>query len=145
LLGSHTGNNLAKAIFETLDAFNLTEKLFCITTDNASNNKKAMKALSKLLRKRKGVIWNWKECHISCLNHVIDLAIQAFLKSIKVIEIEEEEEELVVEEEPDDTMDDDEVEELEAEDEDADVSLSVAQAATEFHVVMRMLCDVVTV
>ena len=51
LHGSYTGKNLATAIFDTLDAFNLTEKLFCITTDNASNNKKAMKFLSKLLWK----------------------------------------------------------------------------------------------
>ena len=50
-----------------------------------------MKALSKLLKKRKKVIWNWKECHISCLNHVIDLGVQAFLKSIKILEEEVEE------------------------------------------------------
>ncbi len=134
------------AIFNTLDAFNLTEKLFCITTDNVSNNKKAMKFLSKLLWKWKGIRWNWKECHISCLNHVIDLAVQAFLKSIKVIETEEEEEvEKEVEEEEDveDIMEENEDDEWEEEDE--SVSRSVTQAASEFQAVMRKLREIVKV
>ena len=139
----HTGKNLAMAIFNTLDAFNLTEKLFCITTDNVSNNKKAMKFLSKLLWKQKGIRWNWKECHISCLNHVIDLAVQAFLKSIKVIETEEEEEEEEKEEDVEDIMEESEDDEWEEEDE--SVSRSVTQAASEFQAVMRKLREIVKV
>ena len=148
LLGSHTGNHLAKEIFETLDAFNLTEKLLCITTDNASNNKKAMKALSKLLKKWKKITWNWKECHISCLNHVLDLGVQAFLKSIKILDEEVEEEVLEDEEEVDDTMDEDTDEdenEDDDEDEDEEVTNTVAQAASEFQAIMQKLCEIVKV
>ena len=105
-----------------------------------------MKFLSKLLWKRKGIRWNWKECHIRCLNHVIDLAVQAFLKSIKVIETEEEEEvEKEVEEEEDveDIMEESEDDEWEEEDE--SVSRSVTQAASEFQAVMRKLREIVKV
>lgn len=124
LHGSHTGPRLAKSIFETLEEFKIAEKLFCITTDNASNNKKAMKCLSKLLQKRKKIIWKWKEYHISYLNHIIDLAVQAFLKSIKFIEDNKTEEEEEEEDDEDDDEDDieegdgdEEMEEEEVEDE----------------------------
>ena len=134
-------------IFDTLDAFNIAEKLFCITMDNASNNKKVMKCLSKLLLKWKGIRWKWQECHISCLNHVIDLAVQAFLKSIKVIEdskTEEEEEEEEDEWEDIDEEDEDEV--MEEEDEDEDLSLpQVMAGASEFQAIMYKLHEIVKV
>jgi hypothetical protein len=50
LTGSHTGENLASVIFDTLDGYNIAEKLHCITTDNASNNTKAMETLSIMLQ-----------------------------------------------------------------------------------------------
>ena len=93
LEASHTGAKLAREIFKTLDEFNIAEKLYCITTDNASNNTKAMRMLAKLLRRHKGVIWEWEENHISCLNHVINIAVQAFLKKIICLDNPDEEEE----------------------------------------------------
>jgi hypothetical protein len=56
--------------------------LFCITTDNASNNGKMMKRIGRHL-KDQGLNWKPAEHHVACLNHVINLAVQAFLKSIK--------------------------------------------------------------
>ena len=107
LHGKHNGWNLAHDIFDTLDRYNLAEKLFCITTDNASNNGKAMKILSKLLKKYKNVDWKWKERHISCLNHVIDIGVQAFLREIKCLEESSREEEEMGKHDDDDDGDDD--------------------------------------
>lgn len=149
MYGSHTGFKLATEIFDTLDTFNIAEKLFCITPDNASNNNKAMKCLSKLLVKRKGIKWDWKERHISCLNHVIDLAVQAFLKAIKVIENSETEEE--EEDQQDDSSDDDEDELTKEEDEEEDLLLpsaiaeKVATSAIEFQAIMWKLREIVKV
>lgn len=84
--GSHTGQNLASIVFETLEDFNVTKKLFCITTDNASNNTTMMSELSSLLKEQHNLDWDPKEHHIACLNHVINLAVQSFLKDIKVID-----------------------------------------------------------
>jgi hypothetical protein len=123
-------------IFDTLNAFNIAEKLFCITTDNASNNKKAMKCLSKLLLKQKGIRWTWQERHVNCLNHIIDLAVQAFLKSIKVIENSEIEEE--EEEEEDEEMEEDE-------DEDLLLPQAITAAASEFQAIMYKLREIVKV
>lgn len=138
-------------IFDTLDTFNIAEKLFCITTDNASNNKKAMKCLSKLLLKRKGIRWNWKEYHISCLNHVIDLAVQAFLKAIKVIEVSETEEKEKEDDEEEDIDDSDEDEIMEEEDEDEDLSLpapmieDMTASVSGFQIIMWKLRETVKV
>jgi len=84
LTGSHTGELLAQEVLDALNDFDLAEKLFCITTDNASNNGKLMKCLRKLLR-RQGIKWSAQKNHISCMNHVLNLAVQAFLKKIKAL------------------------------------------------------------
>jgi hypothetical protein len=57
LQGSHTGEKLAEEIYNALDQYNIIEKLFCITTDNASNNSTAMTELSSLLLTNKGSLF----------------------------------------------------------------------------------------
>ena len=42
-----------------------------------------MKRISNRLEDDKGIIWDPKKHHVACLNHVINLAVQDFLKSIK--------------------------------------------------------------
>ena len=44
-----------------------------------------MKRLSKLLMKHKGLAWPWEESHISCLNHINNIAVDALLKQIKAL------------------------------------------------------------
>jgi len=84
LEGHHTGEHLSQEVMKVLIDFSLVEKLFCITSDNARNIKKLMVCLSKAVRFY-GVEWDANKCHISCLNHVLNLAVQAFLKEIKAI------------------------------------------------------------
>jgi len=85
IIGSHTGEYLAEQLFVILEEFNVSEKLFCITTDAASNNTTLVSNLSLILRNRKHVNWDHKKMHINCLDHVINLAVQKFLRSIKVV------------------------------------------------------------
>lgn len=85
LEGAHTGENLAKYVFETLTDFGLLENLFCITTDNASNNKTMITKLFEDIYVATGVQHNEKHQHISCLAHVINLVVGAFLKNLKVL------------------------------------------------------------
>jgi len=86
---SHSGINLAEHIHEVLFKYDICEKLFCITTDNASNNDTTCEELSDRLYEAHSIDWNWEENHIGCLAHVLDLAVQAFLKNIKVMEMSE--------------------------------------------------------
>ena len=72
-------------ILKVLNDFQLTEKLFCITMNNASYNKSCLRASSKALLELKGIDWNHEVFHISCLNHVINIRMQDFLNAIKVL------------------------------------------------------------
>ena len=45
-----------------------------------------MRKLSKMLRKRKGISCDHKAKYISCLNHIINIAVQAFLKKCPVLD-----------------------------------------------------------
>jgi hypothetical protein len=86
LTGSHTGQYMAEILFEITEDMEITEKLFCVTTDGASSNTKMMDSFSRILLERKGIQWDHEEMHINCLDHIINLAVQAFLKSIKVLD-----------------------------------------------------------
>lgn len=81
--GHHDGENLANEVFEVLDEYEICEKLFCITADAAGNNGTMCRFLSKLLKDNKNLKWDPEYYRIACMNHVINLAVQAFLKSIK--------------------------------------------------------------
>jgi len=85
LEGSHTGENLSNYVFDTLVDFDLCEKLFCVTTDNASNNKTMIKQLFESIYVRTGVQHDEKNQHIPCFAHVINLVVGAFLKNLKFI------------------------------------------------------------
>ena len=82
--GHHYGEILGEKVFEILEEYEICEKLFCITADNAGNNGIMCIVLSILL-KNIGIEWDPKKYQISCMNHVINLTVQEFIKSIKVI------------------------------------------------------------
>ena len=86
---SHSGINLAEHIHEVLFKYDICEKLFCMTMDNTTNNDTTCEELSELLYESHSIDWNWEENHIACLAHVLNLAVQEFLKNIKVTEMSE--------------------------------------------------------
>jgi len=49
-----------------------------------------VKELTHTLRRVANVSWNWEEHHINCLNHVINLGVEWFIKSIKAENTESE-------------------------------------------------------
>jgi hypothetical protein len=85
--GSHTGERLADAVYRVLDGFGMCDKLMCITSDNASNNDRMYDSLSTVLLTEKEIEWDSKAMHIRCMNHTINLSVQAFLKDLKVLQV----------------------------------------------------------
>jgi hypothetical protein len=79
----HTGSNMAQLVVQTLEFYSLVKKLFCVTTDNASNNDTMVEELSDALWE-KGIHWDSTTHHIRCLAHIINLVVQALLKSLNV-------------------------------------------------------------
>ena len=71
------GENIASHILVVLKDFNLENKLFCITADNASNNKSMARALSIQVRQ-----FNFGENLLGCIGHIIHLAAKQGLKAL---------------------------------------------------------------
>lgn len=90
----HTGEHLAEELFKVLEYYDISAKLFCITSDSIGNCGELCKVLTKILRDKKGIKWNHEERYIHCMNHVINLAVQDFLKSIKTLAPEDENEDM---------------------------------------------------
>jgi hypothetical protein len=77
----HTGANMAQHVFNALIEFDLMQKLHCITTDNAGNNKTMAHELSSKLRQI-DIEWDPVKRHIPCFAHIINLVVTAFVETL---------------------------------------------------------------
>ncbi|KAJ5274015.1 hypothetical protein N7478_009140 [Penicillium angulare] len=75
--GSHTGDKLSGILLETLVEHEIIDRVFGLTTDNASNNKTLATALQQALQDRAFIT------RIPCLAHVIQLSLNQLLSQIK--------------------------------------------------------------
>ena len=80
----HKGEYIANLIFECLSEYQIVSKLGWTVTDNASNNFTAMKFLAQKIPS-----FTPEERHNRCLNHVINLAVNALINAISHIEIQD--------------------------------------------------------
>ena len=80
--GEHTGQNLARIVYDSLSKNNIYEKLHCATADNATNNNTMVESLSAILLREANVIWDHETHHIRCLAHIINIAVGDFLKDM---------------------------------------------------------------
>ena len=103
----HTGKNLAAHVYDILHEFDIHAKLFCMTSDSASNNGTMTEELSKFLRKCDLIKWNGPTHHVRCLIHVVNLAVKAFLTILKVAPLSEEHQWMSTREMVEDNNDDD--------------------------------------
>jgi hypothetical protein len=81
--GEHSGVNLATKLMGILEDFNITNKINCITSDSASNNNRMVKELEHMFKDR-NIIWPAAERHIPCITHIINIAVQEFMRSVKL-------------------------------------------------------------
>jgi hypothetical protein len=89
LHGAHTGRNLAQVVERVLLHFGIADRLFAITTDNASNNSTLRESLEQALMGRHNISWNAEATKINCLAHVLNLSAKALLLGVKVPSEEE--------------------------------------------------------
>ena len=78
----HTGVYLATIVLKVIHEYGITEKLNCITTDNASNNFTMVRHLSSRLFEE-GIEWDYRTQHIPCLAHIINLVVKEFLNNLE--------------------------------------------------------------
>jgi hypothetical protein len=72
--GNHSGVSLANHLLEVLEDFDICDQIFCITSDNASNNRTMGAHLATLIP------FDNEKCLLGCMAHVINLAAQAGIK-----------------------------------------------------------------
>jgi len=89
LSGSHTGDNMCSVFMETCLRFKILDKALAITTDSASNNNTFISSLVSNCRDQR-IILSAKSLHVRCLAHVINLAVQEFLKGLNSQALEDE-------------------------------------------------------
>jgi hypothetical protein len=75
--GSHTGDKLSSVLLETLAEHEITDRVFGLTTDNASNSKTLATALQQALPDEAFIT------RVPCLAHVIQLSLNQLLSRIK--------------------------------------------------------------
>ena len=78
LMGSHTAENMTVAIMKVLRMYGIEDYINCITTDNASVNDAIFKELEFHL-----LSWSRHDGQIRCLAHVLNIAAQTVLTTLK--------------------------------------------------------------
>jgi hAT family C-terminal dimerisation region/BED zinc finger len=81
LLGSHTGVNLCHTFTAACREFGVLPKLLAITTDNAKNNDTFLANLEDECQEQ-DISFDCESTHVRCAAHVINLAVQDFLKAL---------------------------------------------------------------
>jgi hypothetical protein len=69
----HTGVAMFNVVLKFLQEWNIEDKLFAITLDNASNNNAMMKLLKANLLEKKMLVGKGKLLHQRCAAHVLNL------------------------------------------------------------------------
>lgn len=113
--GLHAGKDTAKSFFETIEDFQITQKVLGITVDNTRANFRFMKELSYLIP------FDYKNQHFQCYSHILNIAVQAMLKQLG-LEITSEEDN--VEKENEEEIEDDGNEREESNDDELNEILS---------------------
>ncbi|GBC54321.2 zinc finger BED domain-containing protein RICESLEEPER 2-like [Rhizophagus irregularis DAOM 181602=DAOM 197198] len=88
LEGPHSGANIKDAFLKSLKNFNIESKILGVTTDNASNNITFLKAVESDLSQRY-IYYDSDDKHVRCLAHVINLAAQQVLTTLKATDNDE--------------------------------------------------------
>ncbi|GBC51380.2 zinc finger BED domain-containing protein RICESLEEPER 2-like [Rhizophagus irregularis DAOM 181602=DAOM 197198] len=82
LEGSYSGKNIKEFFLKSLKDFGIMTKILGITTDNASNNNTFLEEVSNKLVE-KNIEFDNVNQHVCYLAHIINLAAQEALKSLK--------------------------------------------------------------
>jgi hypothetical protein len=81
LSGRHTGENLCTTFKAVCHDFGVTTRLLAITTDSASSSDTLLAHLEAACLQQ-GVSFNRDSMHVRCIAHIINLALQDFLRTL---------------------------------------------------------------
>lgn len=76
---SHTGKNMARYLTAVLHRYEVQHKILAIAVDNAENNTKMLRIMGRSNQTSFQLTG-----HVRCFNHVLNLAVKAFLSPVNV-------------------------------------------------------------
>lgn len=76
----HTGEAIAKKVYDILKEWGLERKVFSITLDNASANDNMQKNLTHRLQSGNGLLCEGKFLHVRCCAHILNLIVKKGLE-----------------------------------------------------------------
>ncbi|KAJ5350272.1 hypothetical protein N7541_007999 [Penicillium brevicompactum] len=83
LHGPHTGNNLSDVLHRLLEERKLLDRIFSVTTDNATNNDTMIRALQERLLSIGAISSRESIVRVPCMAHVIQLCLKQLLGHIR--------------------------------------------------------------
>lgn len=83
LHGPHTGNNLSNVLHRLLEERKLLDRIFSVTTDNATNNDTMIRALQERLLSIGAISSRESIVRVPCMAHVIQLCLKQLLGHIR--------------------------------------------------------------
>jgi hypothetical protein len=83
LHGRHTGNNLSDVLHQLLQERGLLDRIFSVTTDNATNNETLIRALQEKLVSTGAIGSRESIVRVPCMAHVIQLCLKQLLGHIR--------------------------------------------------------------
>ncbi|KAF8234673.1 hypothetical protein L208DRAFT_1070791, partial [Tricholoma matsutake] len=87
LIGPHSGENMAEAVWATMELYGLIGKasfIIAIVMDNASNNNTLMTSLEQRCEER-GITFSAQDARMRCMPHTVHLAAIKLLEGIGAI------------------------------------------------------------
>ncbi|XP_078437250.1 putative transcriptional regulator tpeD [Wolffia australiana] len=82
IVDKHDGENMASIVLQALDEFCLRTKVYDVTTDNATTNKKMLDWMARKLKSVNPTFTARR--HIPCVAHILNIVVQAALKSFNI-------------------------------------------------------------
>ncbi|KAJ7096875.1 hypothetical protein C8R44DRAFT_538099, partial [Mycena epipterygia] len=73
LIGEHSGENMAAAVWETVEKFGLIGRITAFVMDNATNNDTLVGAFERRCRKE-GITFSSTDARMRCMPHTIHLS-----------------------------------------------------------------------
>ncbi|KAG2052457.1 hypothetical protein BDR06DRAFT_827739, partial [Suillus hirtellus] len=73
IISEHSGANLTKVVWSTLELYRLKNQVMAVVCDNASNNDTLLQALGEKCA-NEGINFSHEDSHIHCLLHIVHLA-----------------------------------------------------------------------
>jgi hypothetical protein len=86
LSDAHMNEIMIRIVVNILKKYKLKNRLLAVIIDNASNNEKMRKKMKKILRKI-DIEWDHEKNHVFCIAHIIQLAVNEFLQSMKIFAV----------------------------------------------------------